>query len=419
VWWRIKFFTISAKSVIEVNTPRIIVAGAGPVGVVAALACARNGFRVTLLEAESSVDDSPRAATTHPATLAMIERLGLIEPFIAQGLVARYFHFWDRPARTRIAEFDHNLLQGETKFPFVVQTEQHKLANMGLARLREYAADIRFETRVIAVRQDANTVTATAEGPDGTEEFRADYLIGADGGRSTIRKALDIEFEGYTWPERFLIFTVTDDFQQILDCCYRNYFADPQEWVNLFKVAGDDGKGRWRVCFPALIDEADEHALSDEAIHDRIQRAFPKAGSYDLVHRNLYKTHQRVAAKFRVGRIFLAGDAAHVNNPIGGLGLNCGIHDAMELADTLHQFVTGRADESLLDRYERRRRTLNIEFVQEATIANKKRLAESDPNVRLANLDELRARSEDPVRHKEFLMRTSLIESVRRAESIA
>src|SRR5262245_16410665 len=402
------------------KTPRIIVVGAGPVGVVAALACAQHGFAVTLLEAESKVDDSPRAATTHPATLEMIDRLGLIEPFIAQGLVARYFHFWDRPARTRVAEFDHDLLRDETRFPFVVQTEQHKLANMGLVRLRDYPeSDIRFETRVTAIRQDAGTVTATAEGPNGTEEFRADYLIGADGGRSTVRKSLDIEFEGYTWPERFLIFTVMDDFQQILDCCYRNYFADPQEWVNLFKVTGDDGKGRWRICFPAQVHEPDEHALNDEAIHGRIQRAFPKAGPYNLVHRNLYKTHQRVAVKFRVGRVFLAGDAAHVNNPIGGLGLNCGIHDAMELADTLRQVAGGSAHKSLLDRYERRRRTMNVEFVQQATVANKKRLEESDPKVRRANLDELRARSEDPKRHKEFLMRTSLIESVRKAELIS
>src|SRR5262245_56823610 len=402
------------------KTPRIIVVGAGPVGVVAALACAQHGFAVTLLEAESKVDDSPRAATTHPATLEMIDRLGLIEPFIAQGLVARYFHFWDRPTRTRVGEFDHDLLRDETRFPFVVQTEQHKLANMGLARLRECPdCDIRFETRLTGLRQDAGMVTAAAEGPNGPEEFRADYLIGADGGRSTVRKALAIEFEGYTWPEPFLIFTVMDDFQKLLDCCYRNYFADPQEWVNLFKVAGDDGKGRWRICFPAEVDEPDEHALNDEAIHGRIQRAFPKAGSYSLVHRNLYKTHQRVAEKFRVGRVFLAGDAAHVNNPIGGLGLNCGIHDAMELADALRQFVMGSADESILDRYERRRRTMNIEFVQQTTVANKKRLEESDPMVRRANLDELRARSEDPARHKEFLMRTSLIESVRKAELIS
>src|SRR6266581_2918841 len=350
----------------------------------------------------------------------MIDRLGLIQSFIEQGLVARYFHFWDRPTRTCVAEFDHDLLREQTKFPFVVQTEQHKLANMGLARLREYAeADIRFETRVISLRQDATAVTAIAEGPNGPEQFRADYLIGADGGRSTIRKTLDIEFEGYTWPERFLIFTVMDDFQQLLPCCYRNYFADPEEWVNLFKVAGDDGKGRWRAVFPSRPEETDEDALSDEAVHQRLQGVFPTDLPYDVVHRNLYKVHQRVAAKFRAGRIFLAGDSAHVNNPIGGLGLNCGIHDAMELAGTLDQVVHGLADESLLDRYERRRRPMNIQFVQEATIANKRRLEENDPKVRRANLDELRARAEDPVRHKEFLMRSSLIESVRKAELIA
>ena len=182
---------------------RVIVVGAGPVGVVAALASAQKGFSVILLEAEPAVDESPRAATTHPATLEMIDRLGLIGQFIAEGLVARYFQFWDRPTSTRICEFDHDLLRDETKFPFVVQTEQHKLANMGIARLREYTdADVRFNARATAVCQDGNSVIVTVEGIDGGERISGDYLIGADGGRSTIRKALDIEFEGYTWPER-------------------------------------------------------------------------------------------------------------------------------------------------------------------------------------------------------------------------
>src|ERR1043165_9488639 len=149
--------------------PRIIVVGAGPVGVVTALAAAQRGFSVTLLEAESAIDDSPRAATTHAATLEIIDRLGLIDQFIAQGLVARYFQFWDRPTRTRICEFDHDLLRDETKFPFVVQTEQHKLANMGVARLRKYAdVEVRFETRATAVQQDSSGVTVTIEGYIGT-----------------------------------------------------------------------------------------------------------------------------------------------------------------------------------------------------------------------------------------------------------
>ncbi len=399
--------------------PRIIVVGAGPVGVVAALASALKGFSVTLLEAKSVVDDSPRAATTHPATLEMIDRLGLVDQFIAEGLVARHFQFWDRPTRTRVCEFDHDRLREETTFPFVVQTEQHKLANMGIARLRTCpGVVVRFDACVTAVRQDESGVTVTVDGAGGTEEISGDYVIGADGGQSTIRRVLDIHFEGYTWPERFCVLTTANDFEQMLGCCYRNYFADPHEWVNLFKVAGDDLKGRWRAVLPVPADERDEEALTDATVQARLQGVFPMAEPYDVVHRNLYRVHQRVAAKFRTGRVFLAGDSAHVNNPIGGLGLNCGIHDAMELVDTLHLVVTGQAEESLLDRYERRRRSVNIEFVQQTTVANKKRLEEQDATIRQSKLDELRAMADDPQQHKQFLMRTSLLESVRKAELI-
>lgn len=399
---------------------RIIIAGGGPVGVVAALACAQKGYAVTLIEAEAEIDDSPRAATTHPSTLEMIARVGLIDQFIQEGLVARYFQFWDKPARAKIVEFDHDMLRGETPYPFVVQTEQHKLARMGIERLKTFAdAEVRFATHATGVTQDAESATVSAEGPDGTETLRGDYVIGADGGRSTIRKALDIGFEGFTWPERFLVLTTLDDFQELLTgCCYRNYLADPDEWTNLFKVAGDDGKGRWRAVFSTRVEESDEEALGDESTYCRPQRVFPLGRRYKVVHRNLYTVHQRVAATFRKGRVFLAGDAAHVNNSVGGLGLNGGIHDAMELVDTLHQVVAKQAGDDLLDRYTRRRRTLNIEFVQEQTIINKKRLEERDPKARQARFDELHATAEDPDQHKEFLLRTSLIASVRKARSM-
>ena len=403
------------------NKTRIIIAGGGPVGVVAALACAQNGYAVTLLEAEAEIDDNPRAATTHPSTLEMIARVGLIDQFISEGLVARYFQFWDKPARVKVVEFDHDTLRDETPYPFVVQTEQHKLARMGIERLKTFAdAEVRFSTRATTVSQDADGATVSADGPDGTETFRGNYVIGADGGRSTIRKALDIDFEGFTWPERFLVLTTLDDFQELLaGCCYRNYLADPDEWTNLFKVSGDDGKGRWRAVFPTRVEESDEQALGDESTYSRLERVFPLGRRYNVVHRNLYKVHQRVAATFRKGRVFLAGDSAHVNNSVGGLGLNGGIHDAMELIDTLHQVITKQAGEELFDRYTRRRRTLNVEFVQEQTILNKKRLEERDPQARQARFDELRAIAEDPIKQREFLLRTSLIASVRKAQSMA
>src|SRR5918998_1868715 len=128
---------------------RIVIAGGGPVGVVSALACAQYGYAVTLLEAEDKIDDNPRAATTHPSTLEMIARVGLIDQFIREGLVARFFQFWDKPSRAKIVEFDHDMLRDETPYPFVVQTEQHKLARMGIERLRACPdAQVRFATRV-------------------------------------------------------------------------------------------------------------------------------------------------------------------------------------------------------------------------------------------------------------------------------
>jgi 3-(3-hydroxy-phenyl)propionate hydroxylase len=366
----------------------ILVVGAGPVGTVAALACAQRGHEVTLLEAQERIDDSPRASTTQPPTLEILAALGLIDEYIRLGLVARTFQFWDRASRTLVAEFDFERLRGETAYPFVVQTEQHKLANMCIARLKGMA-DVRMGVEVLHV--DESRVSTTAG------DFAADYVIGADGGRSIVRKSLGIEFEGYTWPERFLVITTRFDFEKALGCCYRNYMAGREEWTNLFKVAGDDLKGRWRAVYNTRPDESDEEALSDEAVRARLSRVGVPEEEQNYLHLNLYNVHQRVAKQFRKGRVFLCGDAAHVNNPIGGLGLNSGIHEAWDLASLL----SGDGD---LDAYERRRRPLNIKHVQEQTVANKKRLEEG-------RLEELRETAADPERHKAFLRRASLLES--------
>ena len=396
----------------------VVISGGGPTGVVAALACAQRGFRVTLIEAASEIDDNPRAATTHPSTLEYIDRLGFVDEFIEKGLVCRYFQFWDRDTQTRVAQFDHEILRDETKFPFAVQTEQHKLVQMLLPKIRAFpGCSAELGTEVVDAVQDERKVTVTVRRDGELSKIDCDWLVAADGGRSTIRKQLDIPFEGFTFPERFTVLTTVHDFERSLGCCYRNYLAGSEEWAMIFKVAGDDMKGRWRAVMPTRESESDEQALADASVIGRMQGLDRSCTLDDVVHRKIYNVHQRIAAKFRVGRIYLAGDASHLNNPIGGLGLNCGIHDAMELVDTLEAARAG-AGEERLDRYQRRRRTLNAEFIQEQTINNKKRLEEKDPAARQRRLDELRATEADPVKHKAFLMRSSLIASVRRAGTI-
>jgi len=396
----------------------VVISGGGPTGVIAALACAQRGFRVTLLEAAREIDDNPRAATTHPSTLEYIDRLGFVDEFIDKGLVCRYFQFWDRDSRTRVAQFDHELLRDETKFPFAVQTEQHKLVQMLLPKIAAHpGCSAELGTEVVDAVQDDRGVKVTVRRDGELSQLDCDWLVAADGGRSTIRKLLDIPFEGFTFPERFTVLTTVHDFERSLGCCYRNYLAGSEEWAMIFKVAGDDMKGRWRAVMPTRESETDAQALADASVLGRIQGLDGSCTLDDVVHRKIYNVHQRIAAQFRVGRIYLAGDASHLNNPIGGLGLNCGIHDAMELVDTLEAARAG-AGEERLDRYQRRRRTLNAEFIQEQTINNKKRLEEKDPAARQRRLDELRATEADPARQKAFLMRSSLIASVRRAGTI-
>jgi 3-(3-hydroxy-phenyl)propionate hydroxylase len=397
----------------------ILIAGAGPVGVIAALALARQGVPVHVFEAESEVNSAPRAATTHAATLETFEGLGLADDVIRRGLVEPLFRVWDRSTGALVAEFDFGCLKNDTRFPFAVQFEQHKLANLAIQRLREYPhAKLDFSARVTSVSQSSDAVEITVETEAGVRTFKGSYLIGADGGRSTVRKSLGIEFQGYTHPERFLILSTSFDIGTKFPGCTRNYLAHPEDWCAIFKVAGDDDAGLWRLLSSTRLDQTEAELFDAEAVERRLQKFIPKQDRYEVVHRNLYNVHQRVAASFRKGRVFLAGDAAHVNNPLGGLGLNFGIHDVIELTGLLWSVLRGQASAETLDLYDRHRRPLNIEFVQQQTIANKKRLEEKDPAARAKNFEQLAATASDPAAHRAYLLRASLIDSVRKRAAV-
>lgn len=393
---------------------RVLIAGGGPVGLIAALVLARAGIPVIVCEAEAEPVEDLRASTFHPPTLDMLDALGLTERLIDAGLVAPTWQIRDRKTGP-VVTLDMSALKNDTGHPYRVQCEQWKLVRFALADLAAYDhAQVLFGHRATGVRQDADTVTLEVEGPDGPLSFVGRYLIGADGATSAVRGALGIPFEGFTYEELFLSvatpFELADHFPELT---YINYITDPDEWLVLLRV-----KTLWRVLIPVAPDLPKEKALSDAFIEERMQALLAQPEPYEIAHRTLYRIHQRVAERYRAGRAFVAGDAAHINNPLGGMGLNGGLQDAFNLTEHMVKVWKG-GDGDLLDQYERQRRPIAIEYVKEATMRNQQLMSERDPVKRAATLDELRRAADDPKAAYKMMLRASMIDAVRRAAATA
>ena len=403
------------------DTNRIIVVGAGPVGMIAGLALAGEGVPVTVLDRLADIPTDHRASTLHPSTLAMLAPLGMTDEALERGLHSPHFQFRDRASGEIVAEFDYALLADETPYPLALQLEQHKTIGLAEARARAFDCfDLRREHEVTGMRQTADRVEVDVRTPDGaTEQLAGRYLIGCDGGRSLVRRAAGIDFPGFTWEERFIIVSTRFDFGAADGFRYRNYIAHPDQWSAIIKVPGDNDRGVWRALFPAFTDQPDEEVLADDWIQARFAECLPYDPPYEIEHRNLYAIHQRVAASFRRGRAMLAGDAAHVNNPVGGMGMNSGIHDGLNLAAKLAAIWRGEGDEDLLDRYDRQRRPMAEKYVQAQSIRNKEMLGERDPKIRRRRFDELRRTADDPDAARAYLRRSSLIAMVEEANAIA
>jgi len=386
---------------------RVLIAGAGPVGLVAAAHLARGGVPVTVFEEGPRLAEESRASTFHPPTLDMLAALGAAEPLIAQGLKAPAFQY-----RTKrhglLAQFDFAAIADVTKHPYRVQCEQSKLTRILYDQMRGHPNfELQFDSPVTGVSQDAAGIEVII----GRSERRTGrFLIGADGASSVVRRSLGIEFEGFTWPDRLLVISTPFDFHSVISGLTSvNYVADPERWYFLLQIPG-----LWRAMFLVNEDASDERVQTREFAQSLMAGVVPGITNYEIDHITLYKVHQRVAKTFRQGRAFLVGDAAHINNPLGGMGMNGGIHDAVNLAARLAAVWRGDAPEAELDRFDKQPPLVTLEYIQKYTIQNKKNLESPGDEFRQS----LQAIAADPARTREYLMRVSMIASLRRAEEL-
>lgn len=389
---------------------RVIIVGGGPVGLSAAAVLADAGVPVTVLDASPRPQTDWRASTFHAATLELLSTIDVTDEMGALGLVVGEYQLRDRRTGL-VAQFDMGLLADETRFPYRLQLNQQRLVQILANRLRDRpGVDVRFGVRAVSITQGDSSAAVEAEGPHGRETLRAAYVIGADGSASTVRKQLGVDFDGMTYPQRFLIVSVADDLSDLVPGLARvAYVSDPDEWLFFLRTPES-----WRVVLPIPEGETPEHALSETAIQARLGQIASHRHRFDVIDRQLYAVHQRVASCFRVGRVMLIGDAAHINSPLGGMGLNSGIHDAFDLGRRLRRIwrdADARPDAELAQ-FAMRRRTVALDYVRADTHRNTVMMSERDPDVRRQNQAELAATAADPVRAKAFLMRASLLAAV-------
>lgn len=393
----------------------VIIVGAGPVGMVAAAHLVQNGVRVAVFEKMSDLSSESRASTFHPPTLDMLDDLGFAEPLIAQGLKAPTVQYCST-ADGELGTFDFSAIADLTRHPYRLQSEQYKLTRIIYNALKTHPLfSLKFDAPVVSVDQDDEGVNVGIQNGETIERHRCQWLVGADGANSVVRRAQHIDFDGFTWPERFLVVTTTFDFEAARPGISSvTYVADPERWHFLLRILG-----AWRVMMPVSSEMSDEEAQSDQHIQESMSRILPEGAQFDVQHVTLYRVHQRVAKSFRLGRTFLAGDAAHINNPLGGMGMNGGIHDALNLASRLVAVIQHGADPSTLDLYDLQRRTVTLETIQGDTIRNKRNLEARSAEDREQFRNQIRQAAADPEKGRQLLRRIAMIDSLERAASIS
>ena len=397
------------------NKDRVLIVGAGPVGLVAALRLARAGIAVTVLEKAEALHSEPRASTFHAPTLELLDTLGLTARLHELGRPSPLWQY--RIYETgEAAIFDYGLIADQTRYPYRLQCEQFNLVTLAAAALeKEAPGSLIFGADVSEVSQTTNNVSATFIRDDKTEIITGAWLIAADGATSAIRTKIGVGFKGETYPA--VSFTVGTPFafhEHMPAMLGVNYF-----WSDFGPFSMFHTRFMWRVGWSPPPDSLDEDTLSDGIVQAKLAKICPAGAPFSLMTARLYRVHKRVAETFNIGRILLAGDAAHLNSPAGGFGMNGGVQDVFNLTTKLIAIAEGAPAEPLFDRYTRQRRSAAIDDIHSTSDANYRRHRESDPAKRREALRDMQAIIADPDKHRAFLMDNALINSYRRSEAVA
>ena len=396
---------------------RIVIVGAGPVGMVVALALSEAGIPVTVLETGSTVCQDMRAPAFHAPTIDMLEDVGLLDRLLPIATREEVMRFSDRGLGEEVF-LDQDVLSRRYRHPFDMLVGQQWFTAMAYEMLASRDCEVRFGYEVTGVRQTSDHAVVQANTPGGPVEITCPWVIACDGARSAVRTSQDIEFQGYTWPERFMLVHTKEDFSERYGRV--NFIADGPQWQLLVRIPYGPDPDDWlfRVVSSVPDELSEQDAAAPEALQRQLLRLHPEKDRIPVANWTFYNIHQRVAQTFRKGRVLLVGDAAHVNNPIGGQGLNAGIHDAMNLAGKFKQVWLDPDKDALLDLYDRQRRITNWEYIQKISVENKKRNEEPDLAKRSEMMSFMRSLENDAEARFDFLNRWSMGESLDFAERV-
>ena len=390
------------------KSAKVIIIGAGPVGTFAAYCLAEYGIETLVLESESTCETDMRASTFHPSTLKYLDNLNLADELIEKGLKAPIFQYRIR-STDEVLEFNLQELDDVLDFPFRLQCEQYKFARMLAGKLdRHRHSSVLFNRKLINFSEGNNKVTLDVDHHGTSEQYQCDYLIGADGANSIVRRNLGIEFSGFTYEEKFFTLSTQKPLENYFsNLSYVNYVSDPEEWFVLLKAPS-----AWRILVPVPQTLDDKAIKSNDYVSDIFRRVLNSSDPIETIHRTIYRVHQRVVNKMRYGRIMLAGDSAHLNNPLGGFGMNGGLHDAWNLAEKLDGIINQKNDEDLLNLYDRQRRTVMNDFIQKQTIRNKKMIEETGDANYSSEWMRMRNLHENENERRDYMLRQSMTQSL-------